>query len=513
MSLQIISAYGLGDEIILEFNQDVYSSSTVLPGFYYIFSVQINGQDIDGLWVNGGGASSWEPDKLTLSLTQPIHHSDQITLSYAASSDPSITNIESLQGDHLLDFNNLSVANNTSDRASPIAQEAIAYGRFIEIYTNEALYYPSTINSASEYQDLFEVTSDGDPLEIESIETSFWSTNVIGIWLKQSIPQGAVIHITLRNDQPEKRDDVIQDLFGNDLTSFNNLQAEVQENDSEAPELVNIFTDSNGNLELIFNEDVVNQGFINGPSPTDFTVHLDSIQHTFSGLSWSPEEPNIKTLHSSNSGQIAEPDEIISLSYEQGVTGSLMDKYGNQMESFNEEFRVSTRFQGQITEEPRLHSEELLAPITVNTLTYRNAFLGSATHDRIKGTSSDEIIYGGGSRDIIQGNGGNDAFAYKSLSEFGRKTFDIILDFNRSDTIIIYKNLISNALYLDITYTSTRREITKASRSSNAFIYHSTSGHLFFNENGSQSGFGEGGLFVQLVGAPQLLNSSIHYAD
>ena len=49
---------------------------------------------------------------------------------------------------------------------------------------------------------------------------------------------------------------------------------------------------------------------------------------------------------------------------------------------------------------------------------------------------------------------------------------------------------------------------------SNAFIiYSSSTGNLFYNENGSASGFGDGGHIAVLENAPRLFGSDFHIVD
>ena len=49
-----------------------------------------------------------------------------------------------------------------------------------------------------------------------------------------------------------------------------------------------------------------------------------------------------------------------------------------------------------------------------------------------------------------------------------------------------------------------RNEVNKAAKSKNDFVYDKKKGLLYFNENGKQKGWGDGGLFAKLQGAPEL---------
>ena len=49
-----------------------------------------------------------------------------------------------------------------------------------------------------------------------------------------------------------------------------------------------------------------------------------------------------------------------------------------------------------------------------------------------------------------------------------------------------------------------KNKVKKAAKSQNDFVYDSKKGLLYFNENGKQKGWGDGGLFAKLQGAPEL---------
>jgi hypothetical protein len=50
--------------------------------------------------------------------------------------------------------------------------------------------------------------------------------------------------------------------------------------------------------------------------------------------------------------------------------------------------------------------------------------------------------------------------------------------------------------------------INKGASREEAFLYQYKSGELFFNQNGSKSGFGKGGLICILSGAPEITDAS-----
>jgi len=51
---------------------------------------------------------------------------------------------------------------------------------------------------------------------------------------------------------------------------------------------------------------------------------------------------------------------------------------------------------------------------------------------------------------------------------------------------------------------SGKKGLKTASKSTSNFIYDRASGILYFDSNGKKSGWGDGGEFAQLIGAPQI---------
>ena len=50
----------------------------------------------------------------------------------------------------------------------------------------------------------------------------------------------------------------------------------------------------------------------------------------------------------------------------------------------------------------------------------------------------------------------------------------------------------------------TKKELKTSSKGIEDFVYDEKKGLLYFNENGKEKGWGDGGLFVKLQGAPEL---------
>jgi hypothetical protein len=121
---------------------------------------------------------------------------------------------------------------------------------------------------------------------------------------------------------------------------------------------------------------------------------------------------------------------------------------------------------------------------------------------------------GGAGDDQLTGGNGADRFRFESGRVFSVADLgvDTITDFTHNvDKIILDKttfNTISSAAGVGFSVTSefSRFVGTNASAEVSAadIVYNSTTGDLFFNANGSAGGFGIGGLFATLRGAPTL---------
>ncbi len=118
------------------------------------------------------------------------------------------------------------------------------------------------------------------------------------------------------------------------------------------------------------------------------------------------------------------------------------------------------------------------------------------------------ILDGGAGNDILTGGSGNDRFVYNTGKAFATTDIgiDTITDFiSGSDKILLDKTTltaITSAAGNGFSKTTEFATVTSntAAATSKAFIvYNSTNGNLFYNPNGSASGFGTGGQFADLT--------------
>ncbi|HYX15859.1 MAG TPA: hypothetical protein VE944_16130 [Nostoc sp.] len=142
---------------------------------------------------------------------------------------------------------------------------------------------------------------------------------------------------------------------------------------------------------------------------------------------------------------------------------------------------------------------------------------GQGGNDKINGLSGDDLLRGGLGNDTLLGGVGNDILiggvnADKFVYNTDGVGVDTITDFNSSegDKIVLDKTTFSaiiSAAGIGFCNKSDFEVTTSAATSTAKIVYDSVSGELFYNQNGSAAGFGSGGLFATLTGAPNLTAS------
>jgi Ca2+-binding RTX toxin-like protein len=142
---------------------------------------------------------------------------------------------------------------------------------------------------------------------------------------------------------------------------------------------------------------------------------------------------------------------------------------------------------------------------------------GRSGNDLLRGGTEDDVLIGGAGNDTLTGNAGNDvliggkgadSFFYNTFNYFTTTDIgeDLITDFKHSegDKIVLSQGTfgtitsnqgigLSNAS--DFTIVTTNIEATRSA----SLVYNSSTGQLFYNPNGTESGFGGGGLLTQLT--------------
>ncbi|MHC0065416.1 beta strand repeat-containing protein [Nostoc sp. UIC 10890] len=150
---------------------------------------------------------------------------------------------------------------------------------------------------------------------------------------------------------------------------------------------------------------------------------------------------------------------------------------------------------------------------------------GNSGDDLLRGGSGDDILIGGEGNDTLVGGRGNDILIGGVGADFflynsNAVGIDAIADFNSSegDKIVLDKTTfsafplrvavgIASASGTGFSNTNDFQITSSAAASTAKIVYDSVSGQLFYNQNGSAPGFGSGGLFATLTGAPTLTAS------
>lgn len=141
----------------------------------------------------------------------------------------------------------------------------------------------------------------------------------------------------------------------------------------------------------------------------------------------------------------------------------------------------------------------------------------SDARDTLNGGSGEDFLVGDMGNDILIGGSGADRFGFVGGREFASASLgvDTIRDFgDGEDRILLAKTVFPNlsgdadsviaqnefVAVIDDATAMTREEL---------IVYSTSTGNLFYNENGASSGFGEGGQFATLKGQPELIAEDI----
>ena len=162
-----------------------------------------------------------------------------------------------------------------------------------------------------------------------------------------------------------------------------------------------------------------------------------------------------------------------------------------------------------ITTPEEISTFQLVNPIPVSGQDIETLIAGTNKKDKITGTSEGEVLAGGAGKDILKGGGGADGFLFNQSNEYGKKTADKIKDFNpqEGDSILMDKKVFGLGKKIKLKVVTGKKDAKKAVKRKKDFVYDDKKGLLYFNENGMDKGWGDGGLFAKLIGAPALAAS------
>jgi Ca2+-binding RTX toxin-like protein len=151
---------------------------------------------------------------------------------------------------------------------------------------------------------------------------------------------------------------------------------------------------------------------------------------------------------------------------------------------------------------------------TTTTGTINDDIINSGNgKDIVTGGAGQDNLFGGNGKDILTGGRGKDMFVFSAGQPYNNTLgIDTITDFNK-DTIVLDKGTFSSIQSVAgygfnmIQEFAVVTDDVAAANSNAIIVYNSGNGHLYYNSNGSASGFGDGGQFASLSGS-RSLNSS-----
>jgi serralysin len=132
---------------------------------------------------------------------------------------------------------------------------------------------------------------------------------------------------------------------------------------------------------------------------------------------------------------------------------------------------------------------------------------GNEGKDALIGGTGDDLLNGGAGDDVLTGGAGNDRFIFGDGTPFTAASLGIdrINDFTSGEDLLGLSKATFNLSKQDFACNfATVTEDAAAATSKAAIIYNTSNGNLFYNTNGVDTGFGDGGQFANLFGQPAL---------
>ena len=139
--------------------------------------------------------------------------------------------------------------------------------------------------------------------------------------------------------------------------------------------------------------------------------------------------------------------------------------------------------------------------------------LGEAGNDTLVGASGEDDLVGGSGNDLLRGGNGEDTFIFDIGKAFNQAEMgvDRVRDFKRNLDQIILDRTTFTELGRRVSFESVER-LRQAKRSDSLITYIRSTGNLYYNANGSDAGFGGGGLFATLD-KPTLASRNLSTGD
>jgi Ca2+-binding RTX toxin-like protein len=148
---------------------------------------------------------------------------------------------------------------------------------------------------------------------------------------------------------------------------------------------------------------------------------------------------------------------------------------------------------------------------------------GLGGNDLLRGGLGHDTLVGDAGNDTLRGGQGTDKFVFKGSGQFSKHDLgqDVILDFTTSDNdqIVLSKSTfkaVRSHLGNGFSKSTDFAVVPNGSAiggSSASIVYDSSSGGLYYNQNGRAAGLGSGDLFATLANKPMLTASSFRIID
>ena len=152
------------------------------------------------------------------------------------------------------------------------------------------------------------------------------------------------------------------------------------------------------------------------------------------------------------------------------------------------------------------------------TLTGTDALtgIGNTGKNTIVGNAGNNVLDGGSGADILTGAAGADSFLFSlKPTLFGTTSAKHLTDFNSAEGDKINVNRTAFGYgpntTASLTTVSSAAALTSALGSGTLFVYDTTNGSLYWNQNGTTSGFGSGGIFAILDNKASLSVANIGF--
>jgi Ca2+-binding RTX toxin-like protein len=126
--------------------------------------------------------------------------------------------------------------------------------------------------------------------------------------------------------------------------------------------------------------------------------------------------------------------------------------------------------------------------------------LGGAGNDTLSGGAGNDTLNGGTGNNLLDGGSGHDTYKFGTGRDFATDVgYDQIQFKPGADRLLFDPKTFQAGTTVGVVATD-----AEAADRSEQIIYSLDSGNLFYNENGSASGLGKGGMFATLINKPQL---------